>query len=111
MAPSLPGGAAGSTSKNSRLVILQGFPGFQETNKQSTRFSRGGITASDPHTKNDDDDDDRGQYLLTTGVRLGAKTFAALTRLFFATTLRGRQYNCPLLQPRTIEVACLHRHV
>lgn len=93
MAPSLPGGAAGRTSKNSQLVILQGFPGFQETNKQSTRFSRGRITATatDPHTKNDDgnddEDDDRGQYLLTTGVRLGAKSFAALTHLFFATTL------------------------
>lgn len=118
MAPSLPGGAAGRTSKNSRLVILQGFPGFQETNKQSTRFSRGRITATDPHTENDDDnddededdDDDRGQYLLTTGVRLGAKIFAALTHLFFATTLRGRQYNCPMLQPRTIEVTCAHRH-
>lgn len=79
MAPSLPGGVGSPTSKSSRLVILQGFPGLQETNKQSTRFSEGRVMATDTKTDDgdddDDDDDDGGQCLLTTRARSDAKSF------------------------------------
>ena len=44
-------------------VILQGFPGFQETNKQSARFFVGRITATDANTQDDGDgeDDEEGE--------------------------------------------------
>ena len=96
MAPNLPGGAGSPTSKNSQLVILQGFPGFQETNKQSTRFSTGRITATDTHTEeeeddDDDDDDDDGAHMSRPHVPASVlRALQALPHLLFATTLPGR---------------------
>ena len=66
MAPSLPRGRRGPTSKNGQLVILERLPDFPETNKPSARFSGGQITAGDTNTKDNDDDDGDGERLLAT---------------------------------------------
>lgn len=46
--------------------------------------------------------------LLSTRARRVLGALHVPTHLFFATTLGGRQYNCPILQPRTVEVTCPH---
>lgn len=82
--PPSPVGRAGSpTSKNSQWVPLQGFPGLQETNKQSTRVFVGRVTATDMNTKDysDDDgegDDGDGDHLLTTRAKLMLRGLHAL---------------------------------
>ena len=78
--PPSPVGRAGSpTSKNSQWVTLQGFPGLQETNKQSTRVFVGRVTATDMNTKDDGEGDDGdGDHLLTTRAKLMLRGLHAL---------------------------------